>query len=143
MRFLERYIEPIYALFRIIFGLLFASHGAQKLFGAFGGVDGKGLALDPALGPDAMLGYVAGWIELVTGLLIAIGLFTGIAAFLASGTMAAAYFIGHASGGFWPLVNKGEMAVLYCFAFLYMAARGSGRYSVDGMRRGTVTTDRR
>ena len=131
MRFLERYIEPIYALFRIMFGLLFASHGAQKLFGMFGGVDGKGMKL----GPDGGLGYVAGWIELVTGLLIAIGLFTGIAAFLASGTMAAAYFIGHASGGFWPSVNGGEMAVLYCFAFLYMAARGSGRYSIDGMRR--------
>lgn len=130
MRFLERYTEPIYALFRIIFGLLFASHGAQKLFGMFGGIDGKGLAL----GPEAGLGYVAGWIELVTGLLIAIGLFTGIAAFLASGTMAAAYFIAHASGGFWPVVNKGEMAVLYCFAFLYMAARGSGRWSVDGIR---------
>lgn len=131
MRFLERYTEPIYALFRLIFGLLFASHGAQKLFGMFGGVDGKGLKLDP----DAGLGYAAGWIELVTGLLIAIGLFTGIAAFLASGTMAFAYFIGHASGGFWPLVNQGEMAVLFCFAFLYMAARGSGRYSVDGMRK--------
>lgn len=134
MRFLERYIDVIYALFRIIFGLLFASHGAQKLLGWFGGIDGKGTPL----GPEGGLGYVAGWIELITGLLIAIGLFTGIAAFLASGTMAAAYFIGHASGGFWPIVNKGELAVLYCFAFLYMAARGSGRWSVDGMRRGTT-----
>ena len=139
MRFLERYVEPIYALFRIIFGLLFASHGAQKLFGMFGGVDGKGMKL----GPDAGLGYAAGWIELVTGLLIAIGLFTGIAAFLASGMMAVAYFMVHAKGGFWPLVNGGEPAVLYCFAFLYMAARGSGRYSVDGMRRGTPDTARR
>jgi putative oxidoreductase len=139
MRFLEPYVEPIYALFRIIYGLLFMSHGAQKLFGMFGGVDGKGAKL----GPDAGLGYAAGWIELVTGLLIAIGLFTGIAAFLASGMMAVAYFMVHAKGGFWPLVNGGEAAVLFCFAFLYMAARGSGRYSVDGMRRGTVTTDRR
>ena len=139
MRFLERYTEPIYALFRIIFGLLFASHGAQKLFGMFGGVDGKGMKL----GPDAGLGYLAGWIELVTGLLIAVGLFTGIAAFLASGMMAVAYFMVHAKDGFWPLVNGGEAAVLYCFAFLYMAARGSGRYSVDGMRRGTTDTARR
>ena len=138
MRFLERYIEVIYALFRLMFGLLFASHGAQKLFGMFGGVDGKGAKL----GPEAGLGYAAGWIELITGLLIAIGLFTGIAAFLASGTMAVAYFMAHASGGFWPLVNQGEMAVLYCFAFLYMAARGSGRYSVDGMRRGTAPARR-
>jgi putative oxidoreductase len=134
MRFLEPFIEPIYALFRIMFGLLFASHGAQKLFGMFGGVDGQGMKL----GPDAGLGYVAGWIELITGLMIALGLFTGIAAFLASGTMAVAYFMAHASGGFWPLVNKGEAAVLYCFAFLYMAARGSGRFSIDGMRRGTT-----
>ena len=139
MRFLERYIDVIYALFRLMFGLLFASHGAQKLLGMFGGVDGKGAKL----GPDAGLPYLAGWIELVTGLLIAIGLFTGIAAFLASGTMAAAYFIAHAKGGFWPTVNQGEMAVLYCFAFLYMAARGSGRWSVDGMRRGSTAAARR
>jgi len=140
MRFLERYIDLIYALFRIMFGLLFASHGAQKLFGMFGGIDGKGGPLPSSAG----LPYVAGWIELVTGLLIAIGLFTGIAAFLASGTMAAAYFIAHAKGGFWPVVNQGEMAVLYCFAFLYMAARGSGRWSVDGMRtQGATATARR
>jgi putative oxidoreductase len=139
MRFLERYTEPIYALFRIIFGLLFASHGAQKLWGMFGGIDGKGSPLPSSAG----LPYFSGWIELVAGLLIALGLFTGIAAFIASGTMAAAYFIAHAKGGFWPLVNQGEMAVLYCFAFLYMAARGSGRYSVDGMRRGTTVADRR
>ena len=126
MRFLERFIEPIYALFRIVFGLLFASHGAQKLFGMFGG---------DQIGPDAGLPYVAGWIELVAGLLIALGLFTGIAAFIASGEMAVAYFMAHAPGGFWPLVNQGETSVLYCFAFLYMAARGSGRYGVDGMRR--------
>lgn len=130
MRFLERFIEPIYALFRIVFGLLFASHGAQKLFGMFGG---------QKMGPDAGLPYFAGWIELVAGLLIALGLFTGIAAFIASGQMAVAYFMAHAPGGFWPLVNQGEPAVLYCFAFLYMAARGSGRYGVDGMRRGTAT----
>ncbi|MEA2562903.1 MAG: putative oxidoreductase [Acidobacteriota bacterium] len=131
MRFLERYTDLIYALFRIMFGLLFASHGAQKLFGMFGGIDGKGGPLPSSAG----LPYIAGWIELVTGLLIAIGLFTGIAAFLASGTMAVAYFMAHAKGGFWPSVNGGEPAVLYCFAFLYMAARGSGRFSVDGMRK--------
>lgn len=138
MRFLERWIEPIYALFRLVFGLLFASHGAQKLFGSFGGVNGEG----GSLGPDAGLPYAAGWIELITGILIAVGLFTGIAAFLASGTMAAAYFIAHAAGGYWPLVNQGELAVLYCFAFLYMAARGSGRVSVDGMRRGAAAPGR-
>ena len=125
MRFLEPFVEPIYALFRIIFGLLFASHGAQKILGLFGGQKA-----------DAPLMIAAGWIELVAGLLIALGLFTGIAAFIASGQMAVAYFMAHAPRGWWPIVNEGEAAVLYCFAFLYMAARGSGRWSVDGMRRG-------
>jgi putative oxidoreductase len=123
MPFLSRYTDVIYALFRIIFGLLFASHGADKLFGLLGGER-----------MTAPLMIAAGWIELVTGLLIALGFFTAYAAFLASGTMAVAYFMVHAPGGFWPVVNKGETAVLYCFAFLYMAARGSGRWSIDGMR---------
>ncbi|HEV7383855.1 MAG TPA: DoxX family protein [Phenylobacterium sp.] len=123
MRFLERYTEPIYAVFRIVFGLLFASHGAQKVFGLLGG---------PKAGPPLMV--VAGWIELVTGILIAVGLFTGIAAFIASGEMAVAYFMAHAPNGFWPLVNHGEAAVLYCFAFLYMASRGSGLWSADAVR---------
>jgi putative oxidoreductase len=123
MPFLSRYTDVIYALFRIIFGLLFASHGADKLFGLLGG--------QPMTVP---LMIAAGWIELVTGLLIALGFFTGIAAFIASGMMAVAYFMAHAPAGFWPVVNKGETAVLYCFAFLYMAARGSGRWSIDGLR---------
>jgi len=130
MGFLGRYTEPFYALFRIVFGLLFASHGAQKILGMFGGTGGN---------PLPPLIVVGGWIELVAGLLIALGLFTGIAAFIASGEMAVAYFMGHASHGFWPLVNKGEPAVLYCFAFLYMAARGSGIWSIDSLRvRGAV-----
>src|SRR4051812_19584392 len=107
MRFLERFTDVLYAAFRIIFGLLFASHGAQKVFGLLGG--------EKATAP---LMVVGGWIELVTGLLIALGLFTGIAAFIASGEMAVAYFMAHAPNGFWPLVNHGESAVLYCFAFL-------------------------
>jgi putative oxidoreductase len=123
MRFLARYTDILYAVFRIVFGLLFASHGAQKLFGMFGG---------PKM--DVPLMILAGWIELVGGLLIALGLFTGIAAFIASGMMAVAYFMAHAPGGFWPVVNKGEAAVLYCFAFLYMAARGSGPLSLDSLR---------
>jgi putative oxidoreductase len=123
MRFLARYTDILYALFRIIFGLLFASHGAQKLFGMFGGEKAT-----------AGLPLVAGVIELVCGLMIALGLFTGLAAFIASGQMAVAYFMVHASGGFWPLVNHGETAVLYCFAFLYMAARGSGPLSIDSVR---------
>jgi len=95
-------------------------------------------------GPLPPLMKVAGGIELIGGLLIAIGLFTGIAAFIASGEMAVAYFMGHAShGGFWPLENKGELAVLYCFVFLFIAAHGAGIWSIDNaIRRKTpvVTT---
>ena len=123
MRFLERFTEPIYAIFRIVFGMLFASHGAMKVFGILGGQK-----------VTAGLPLVAGWIELVTGVLITVGLFTGVAAFIASGEMAVAYFMAHAPQGFWPVLNQGEAAVLYCFAFLYMAARGSGLWSVDSVR---------
>src|SRR5215210_2775581 len=132
MGFLRRYADVIYALFRIVFGLLFASHGAQKLFGVLGGQK-----------VDAPLMIAAGWIELLTGLLIALGLFAGIAAFIASGQMAVAYFMAHAPGGFWPDVNKGETAVLYCFAFLYIAAHGSGRWSLDSLRRPGAVTEAR
>jgi putative oxidoreductase len=125
MRFLERFSGPIYALFRIVFGLMFACHGAQKLFGAFGG---------PVA--DNQLIKAAGVIEFVGGLMIALGLFAGFAAFLASGTMAVAYFMQHAPNGFLPIMNRGELAVLYCFAFLYIAARGSGPWSVDDARGG-------
>jgi putative oxidoreductase len=123
MRFMERYTDVTYALFRIIAGLMFATHGAQKTLGLFGGQK----MTEPLM-------VVAGWIELIGGLLIAFGLFTGIAAFICSGMMAVAYFMAHAPGGFWPVMNKGELAVLYCFAFLYMSSRGSGRFSIDALR---------
>ncbi len=131
MPFLERFTEALYALFRIIFGLMFFSHGGQKLFGWFGGQK-----------VDATLPLVAGWIELVTGLLILIGLFAGVAAFIASGEMAVAYWMVHAKTHWWPVVNHGEAAVLYCFAFLYIASRGSGIWSVDGLRGRPVVTAR-
>lgn len=118
-----------YALMRVVVGLLFACHGAQKVFGWFGGVDGKGTA---AL-LSSLFG-VAGTIELIMGLLIAVGLLTGYAAFIASGEMAAAYFMGHFPNGFWPIENKGEPAVLFCFVFLYVATRGAGIWSIDGAR---------
>ena len=124
MRFLERFTEPCYALFRIVFGLLFACHGAQKVFGALGGEKA-----------GAPLMIVGGWIELVGGILILVGLFAGLAAFISSGEMAVAYFMVHAKNGLWPIVNHGEPAVLYCFAFLYIAARGSGIWSIDQLRR--------
>jgi putative oxidoreductase len=110
---------------RLVVGLLFASHGAQKLFGVLGG---QGLPADPLI-------LAAGVIEFFGGGLVALGLSAGYAAFVNSGEMAAAYFIAHASGGFWPIVNKGELAVLYCFIFLFIASRGSGRLSLDALTR--------
>ena len=124
MNFLAPYAEPIYAAFRIVFGFLFFSHGAQKAFGLFGGQRmTEGLPM------------VAGWIEVLCGLLIMLGLFTTIAAFLASGEMAWAYFQNHAPRGFWPIQNGGELAVLYCFIFLYFSAFGSGKLSIDSIRK--------
>jgi putative oxidoreductase len=114
-RILGRLAPRIYAVLRIVAGLMFAVHGAQKLLGLFGG---------PQVPLMSQLG-LAGVIELIGGLLIAIGLFTSIAAFIASGEMAAAYFIAHAPRGLLPIQNGGELAVLYCFLFLYIAARGT------------------
>ena len=127
-RVLGRFAPQIYALLRIVAGLLFACHGAQKVFGAFGGQQM----------PMTSLPGVAGIIELVAGLLIAIGLFASIAAFISSGEMAAAYFMAHAPKAPLPIENGGELAVLYCFLFLYIAARGSGVWSVDAARRGSA-----
>jgi putative oxidoreductase len=128
-RFLGTYSSYLYAVMRIVAGLLFACHGAQKLFGVLGGVDQQG-----GSAPLFSLFGLAGIIELVGGLLIAVGLMTGYAAFVASGEMAGAYFMAHAPRGFWPIQNTGELAVLYCFVFLYIASRGAGVWSVDRAR---------
>lgn len=122
-RWLGRYSEIAYALMRFVAGMLFACHGAQKLFGALGGQKVEG---NPLM-------TLAGIIEFGGGLLVCIGLWAGYAAFVSSGQMAAAYFMAHAPDGFWPILNKGELAALYCFVFLYIATRGSGRYSVEGL----------
>ena len=111
---------------RILAGLMFACHGAMKLFGWFGG-------MPP--GVPAHIIWIAGSIEFFGGLLIAIGFLTRPVAFLASGLMAAAYFIGHAPNGFLPKVNGGEPAVLYCWIFLYLAANGPGAFALDNLRR--------
>lgn len=118
--------EIFYSLMRLVVGLLFACHGAQKLFGALGGhvMTGKPLML------------AAGIIEFFGGLLVAVGLLTRIAAFVAAGEMAVAYFTTHAPHGLWPIVNKGELAVAYCFVFLFIASSGAGRYSLDRAIRG-------
>jgi putative oxidoreductase len=104
-------------------GLLFACHGVQKLFGLLGG---QSQVSNPML-------LAAGIIEFVGGGLVAIGLWTSYAAFIASGEMAIAYIIAHAAKGFWPILNKGELVVLYCFVFLYIASRGSGVLSVEAV----------
>jgi putative oxidoreductase len=109
---------------RLVVGLLFACHGAQKLFGALGG--------QSMVGNPKML--AAGLIEFLGGGLVALGLWAAPAAFVASGEMAVAYFTVHARAGFWPILNHGELAVLYCFVFLYVASRGSGSPSVDALR---------
>ncbi|RNI21780.1 DoxX family protein [Rufibacter latericius] len=130
-RILNRYAPYLYALLRIVAGIMFALHGTQKLFGWPGGGDPVEIA--------SLMG-VAGIVELVAGILIAIGLFTSWAAFIASGQMAVAYFMAHLPQGWSPLQNQGELALLYCFLFLYMASQGSGIWSVDGSRRGRLGT---
>src|SRR5215213_6440223 len=112
------------SVLRIITGFLFMAHGAQKLFG---------FLAPPGMPPAPMgsLMWVGGVLEFFGGLLILIGLFTRPVAFILSGMMAVAYFMAHASGGFWPLQNKGELAVLYCFVFLFLVAAGGGVWSVD------------
>jgi putative oxidoreductase len=132
---LGRFSPHAYALMRVVVGLLFACHGAQKVFGWFGGLDGKGTA---AL-LSSLFG-IAGTIELIMGLLIAVGLLAGYAAFIASGEMAAAYFMGHFPNGFWPIENKGEPAVLFCFVFFYVATQGAGIWSIDGARQRSSPT---
>jgi putative oxidoreductase len=120
---LGRFSGPLYGMMRIVFGVLWAFHGAQKLFGAFGG----------RAQPLASLMGVAGTVELFGGLLIALGLFTPIVAFIGAGQMAVAYFRSHAPQGVWPIENRGELAALYCFAFLYISARGAGALSLDAL----------
>ena len=118
---LARLNDPIYAAIRIVAGLLFMMNGAQKLFGAFGGRQ------------VADLVSMQGAAEFGAGVLIMLGLWAGIAALIASGEMAFAYFIVHAPQGGWPIQNSGQLSVLFCFIFLYVAARGSGVLSVDSL----------
>lgn len=127
-RFLGRYSEYIYALLRIVSGFLFILHGTQKLLGF--PASGR-----PAGALNAMM-TAAGVIEIVGGFLIMIGLFAGLAAFIASGEMAVAYFMVHQPMGAFPIQNNGEPAVLFCFIFLYIASRGSGILSVDSLLTG-------
>ena len=140
-KFLGRYSEYVYAIMRIVVGFLFTWHGSQKLLGFVPQMPAPAPGT-AAQGLTAMTA-VAGAIELVGGVMIMIGLFAGIAAFISSGLMAFAYFIAHFSvAAFLPIVNKGELAVVYSFVFLFIAAKGSGLWSVDAAFHGTGATDR-
>jgi putative oxidoreductase len=130
MDFLRPWSEQIYAALRIVVGFLFLCHGVQKLM----------MGAPPEQMPAALF-WAAALIESVGGALVMLGFFAGAAAFIASGTMAAAYFVAHhywlskGLAGWLPIENKGELAVLYCFAFLFIASKGSGIWSVDAVRR--------
>jgi putative oxidoreductase len=125
--FYQTWSPRLLSLLRIMTGLLFLQHGTAKLLG-FPKVAGfEQIQLASLLG-------VSGILELVGGVLVMIGLFTRATAFILSGMMAVAYFLAHAPQGFFPLLNQGELAVLYCFVFLYLAVAGGGAWSVDAMR---------
>ncbi|HYE85085.1 MAG TPA: DoxX family protein [Vicinamibacterales bacterium] len=123
---LGRFSPYLYALMRIAVGFLFFQHGLPKLFGGFGRSAPAELMSQMGL---------AGIIEVIGGAMIALGLFTSPVAFIASGEMAVAYFQAHAPRGFWPIQNGGELAAVYCFVFLYFAAVGSGKLSIDAIRK--------
>ena len=124
---LSRLQPQLLAVLRIVTALLFLEHALIKLFGFPPGGQ-------PGLQPIGSLLGVAGIIELAAGILVLIGLFTRFAAFIAAGEMAVAYFMIHAPKGFYPAVNMGEAAILFCFIFLYLTAAGPGAWSVDGAR---------
>jgi putative oxidoreductase len=134
MNSLNRFADPVYCITRLIVGLLFACHGSQKLLGFPPGGHGA---------PTDALGLLGAWLELVCGLLIAVGLLTRLAAFIASGEMAVAYFMVHASQHLFPIVNRGESAVFYCWFFFFAIFYGPGRWSIDalmGKRKATAAT---
>ncbi len=125
--FMGTYGGQTYALMRIVLGFTFLFHGTQKLLGV------------PLPAPEApaFVIYVAGGLELVGGVLIMIGLMTSWAAFICSGLMAAAYWMAHGMNALLPIQNQGELAVVYCFAFLFISAHGPGMWSVDAARSST------
>jgi putative oxidoreductase len=133
MNSLTRYAVPFYSVMRFVVGLMFFCHGAQKIFGWFTPPGKPVEALSPLM-------LVGGWLEILCGLLIAVGLFTRLAAFIASGEMAVAFFMMHAKGSILPILNKGELAVVYCFLFFYIFLYGPGAWSLDVMFRKTKPT---
>ena len=127
--FFSKWTPRILSILRIIAAFLFMQHGAQKLFGVPSDQPANTVELLSLMG-------LAGVLEFFGGLLLLVGLFTRPVAFILSGQMAAAYFMQHAPHGFWPVLNKGELAALYCFVFLYFAAVGGGEWSADRLLRG-------
>lgn len=121
-QYLQRFSDPLHALLRIVAGFLFACHGADKLFGVFGRTP-----------PDSAVMWAAGVIELVGGGLICAGLLTSWAAFICSGEMAVAYFMAHQPRALFPIQNRGELALLYAYIFLYLAAKGSGPWGLGAV----------
>jgi len=122
---LQPYASQILGTTRVVVAVLLACHGAQKVLGVFGG---------PPAGTPAVVVWVAGLIELIGGAMLAAGLAARATAFLMSGLMAFAYFIGHADRGFWPILNGGELAIVYCWLTLYLAAQGPGAWALDTLR---------
>jgi len=122
--FVAKWSPVVQSIMRIVIALLFVEHGAQKLFGFPVAIEGFTLSLFSLLGLAAIL-------EFFGGLFVLLGLFTRPVAFILSGEMATAYFIAHAPKSFWPVVNQGELAIAYCFVFLYLAFAGGGPWSLD------------
>ncbi len=121
MAFLNAFKGQSHAAFRIVLGLLFLFHGTQKLFG---------FPIEFTYGMNPML-MAAGVIELVAGAMVMVGFYSRFAAFIASGTMAAAYWMAHGMNGLFPIANGGELAAIYCFGFLFLAANGPGMWSIN------------
>ena len=122
MNALNRFTDPVYCIMRLIVGLMLACHGAQLVLGMFGPGSDKPMMLQ-----------VGGCIQLVGGFMVAFGLLTRLAAFILSGEMAVAYFMFHAKQNFFPILNKGELAVFYCWVFLFVFFYGAGRWSIDAL----------
>jgi putative oxidoreductase len=128
----SRWAPRVLSILRLVAGFLIMQHGLQKILG---------VPSAPAPGPGheafrwLSTTGISGILELVGGTLVLVGLFTRPAAFILSGMLAVAYFMVHAPGGFWPILNKGELAVIYCFVFLYLAAAGGGEWSLDRLLR--------
>lgn len=129
MRLADRHHGAVISLFRIVTGLLFACHGASSLFGIFGGAMGKGGTVPAGMWP----GWYAAVIQLVAGSLVLLGLATRVAAFLASGSMAYAYFVVHQERALLPIENGGELAAMFCWSFLLLVIVGPGIWSIDAV----------